>query len=82
MPTIIIKVDCGSSIAPLEENLLKIENKVQEALTELDYGFLVFDTQHVKESLLDLEDDALTLATSNSFSGTDNNGSSHPSCGN
>lgn len=55
MPTVIFKVDCGKSDQPIKHDLHTLENKVQEALAELDYDYLVFETIAKEESLLDLE---------------------------
>ncbi|WP_018276790.1 hypothetical protein WKI13_02830 [Teredinibacter turnerae] len=55
MPTLIFKVDCGKADQPIKHDLHTLENKVQEALAELDYDYLVFDIEATEESLLDLE---------------------------
>lgn len=60
MPTIILKVDCGYTDQPLDKDeIALVENKVQEALTEIDFKYLVFDTKYKSESLLDLEDEEI-----------------------
>lgn len=56
MPTVIFKVDCGRRDPKLDQELRRLENKVQEALTEIDYDYLVFDTEYRKEALLDREE--------------------------
>jgi len=63
MPTIIFKVDCGNNDQELKHDSHKLENKVQEALSELDYDYLVFETEVHSEALLDSEQNDNVIET-------------------